>query len=141
VTGKKISILVVEDEEPIARLLIHLLADKFECAIAPGADEAISLVASRRFDIVLADIGLPGMSGIELCRRVIDNRPGTLVIMISARAETEMAMEATRAGAFDYVTKPFDLLQVRQAVERAVKVLRTAPEKRTAAGGNESSLS
>ena len=115
------SILIVDDEEPIVALLTHLLSPDYRCSSARSGDEAVRLLQSQDFDIVLAEIGLPGISGLELCRYVVEKSPATAVIIISGRVETEMTIEAMHAGAFDYVAKPFDLSQVKSTVERAAK--------------------
>jgi DNA-binding NtrC family response regulator len=115
------SVLIVEDEEPICLLLTYLLKSDLECKTVSSAGESLGLLATQFFNLVIADVGLPDMSGIELCRKVVERSPNTAVIIISGRSETEMVIEAMRAGAFDYITKPFDLAQVKAATERALR--------------------
>jgi DNA-binding NtrC family response regulator len=128
---EEISILIVDDEEPIRRLLATYLSSTYACITAASADEAIMLVASRRFNLVLTDITMPGASGLELCQYVQKTFPETIVIMVSGLTDRHDAIEAMRCGAFDYITKPFDLTQVLIAVERALHHQALVAAKRT----------
>ncbi len=115
-----VSVLIVEDEEPIRALLVYVLNPSFQCLTAETAGEAIALLDRMSFNIILADVGLPGMSGIELCRRAIEKSPATAVIIISGKGEVELVIEAIEAGAFDFILKPFDLSQVMDTVVQAL---------------------
>jgi len=84
-----------------------------------AALEALEIIAAGSVDIVLVDINMPGMNGLELCRRILDSRPDIVVIVISAFGSLETAVAAIRAGAYDFVTKPFEIEQLAVAVERA----------------------
>jgi cyclic di-GMP phosphodiesterase len=114
------SILIVDDDEAIRSLLGACLDDSYWCATAASGEEAINLLQSGSFNLVLSDITMPGTSGLELCRYVQQNCPRTVVVMISAMTDIDYAVEAMREGAFDYVTKPFDLSRVTLAVNRAL---------------------
>ncbi|HJQ23602.1 MAG TPA: HD domain-containing phosphohydrolase [Blastocatellia bacterium] len=127
---KDISILIVDDEEPIRRLLAMYLADDYCCVTAAGADEATALLAERTFNLVMTDITMPGTSGIELCQYVHKAFPETVVVMVSGLTDIHFAIEAMRHGAFDYVTKPFDLTQVLLAVDRALRYQALVAAKR-----------
>jgi response regulator RpfG family c-di-GMP phosphodiesterase len=120
-TNSEFSILIIDDEEPIRRLLAVYLSESYACATAASADEATVLMAERPFNLVMTDISMPGASGIELCQYVHQAYPETVVIMVSGMTDINYAIEAMRHGAFDYVTKPFDLPQVLLAVERAMR--------------------
>ena len=120
-SGTIASILIVDDDDAIRSQLSACLDDRFWCATAAGADEAITLLKSGSFNLVLSDINLPGPSGLDLCRYLQSNFPLTVVIMISAMTDIDYAAEAMRRGAFDYITKPFDLAGVTQAVDRALQ--------------------
>lgn len=120
-SDESVSVLVVEDEDPIRALLEEILGQRFGCFTAPDADEATRLVESRFFNLILADIGLPGMSGLELCRFVAEKSPRTVVVVISGIADEQAIAEAKQAGAFDFITKPFDLDDVVATVERGLQ--------------------
>jgi response regulator RpfG family c-di-GMP phosphodiesterase len=113
------SILIVDDEVAICDLLSACLEPAYWCATATSADDATTLLESRSFDLVLSDITMPGTSGLDFCRYVHETFPRTVVVMISAMTDIRYAIEAIRDGAFDYITKPFELTRVKAAVERA----------------------
>ena len=114
-------ILVVDDEPEIRTLLCDLLRDEYDCATASSAEEALSRLAVAEFDLVLSDIQMGGMSGLEMIPRVLKRSPDTVVVMVSGVQTIESAVEAMRVGAFDYVIKPFDLQHVEVAVRRALE--------------------
>jgi response regulator RpfG family c-di-GMP phosphodiesterase len=118
---KDVSILIIDDEEPIRRLLVKYLSDTYTCIGAASADEATTLLSSTSFSLVLTDINMPGTSGTELCQYINKAYPDTVVIMVSGMTDITYAIEAMRQGAFDYITKPFDLAQVQIAIERALR--------------------
>jgi diguanylate cyclase (GGDEF)-like protein len=121
VSGGKANILVVEDERQIRLLLRSLLCEQYECAEAGSAEEALDFLERRKFDLVLSDITMEGLNGLEMIPRVLGLAPDTVVIMVSGECHIESAIEAMRAGAFDYVTKPFDFRQVEAAVRRGLE--------------------
>src|SRR5262245_13848136 len=93
----------------------------FEPAWRKAADEALSLVKQEDFDAVLTDVRMPGMSGTELCERIVANRPDVPVVVMTAFGSLETAVAAMRAGAYDFVTKPVEMDLLAIALERAVK--------------------
>src|SRR5215813_675572 len=109
---REISILIVDDEPPIRALLKALFSERFHCQTVATADAAIALLGSQFFHLVLADIGLPGTSGLELCRAIADVSPRTVVVMLSGKIGPQAESEARAAGAFDFLPKPFDLVDV-----------------------------
>ena len=113
-------ILIVEDETPIRALLMALLGERFHCQAADTAEAAMRLLNSQSFQLVLADIGLPGTSGLELCRRIAARNSRTVVVLISGKVDLEAATEAREAGAFDFLSKPFDLTDVLLTVDFAL---------------------
>ena len=117
----EISILIVEDEPPIQTLLLDLLAPKYTCWSADSASSAIRLMGSYFCHLALVDTGLPGMSGISLCRLIVNRSPQTAVLVVSGNTDSLSIEEAMKAGATDYITKPFNLAQVVEAVERSLK--------------------
>lgn len=117
----EISILIVEDEPPIQSILLDVLSPKFKCWAADSASSAIRVMETRFFHVALVDSGLPGMSGITLCRLIANRSPQTAVVIISGNTDSQSIEEAMKAGATEYVTKPFDLSQVVSIVERCVR--------------------
>ena len=128
-TRTKASILIVDDDEAIRGLLSACLDGSYWCTTAASAEEAVTLLQSGSFNLVLSDITMPGKSGLELCRYVQETCPRTVVVMISAMVEVDYAVQAMRQGAFDYITKPFDLAYVKLAVERALRYEQAIEEK------------
>jgi DNA-binding NtrC family response regulator len=117
---RETSILIVDDESSISALLVMLLGDQFHCQAADSAAAAMRLLDSQFFHLVLADIGLPGISGLELCRRVAALSPRSVVVLVSGKVDPRAAREAREAGAFAFLSKPFDLVDVLVTVERAL---------------------
>jgi DNA-binding NtrC family response regulator len=114
------SILIVEDEAYIQSLLLEVLAPKFKCACIQSAGGAIRLMEARFFDLALVDNGLPGMSGISLCRLIVNRSPRTAVLILSGDTDPQSIDEAMKAGATEYIAKPFELSNVVETVERAL---------------------
>ncbi|MDQ3742810.1 MAG: EAL domain-containing protein [Acidobacteriota bacterium] len=120
-SGERARILIVDDERQIRWLLSNLLSEQHECAEADSAEKALELIGREKFDLVLSDITMDGITGLEMIPRVLELAPDAVVIMVSAESNIESAIEAMRAGAFDYVTKPFDFRQVEVAVRRGLE--------------------
>lgn len=114
-------VLIVDDEPEIREILCDLLSFDYSCAAVPSAEEALELLSTEKFDLVISDITMSGMSGLEMIPHVFSISPETVVLMISGMQTIESAIEALRLGAFDYIMKPFDLRQVEAAVKRALE--------------------
>ncbi|MFN2530868.1 MAG: HD domain-containing phosphohydrolase [Pyrinomonadaceae bacterium] len=114
-------ILIVDDEVEIRDLLTDLLAETFHCQSVATAEEALVELREHEFTLVISDITMPGMSGLEMIPHVKQISPDTVVVMISGMQTVESAIEALRLGAFDYLMKPFDLRQVEAVVKRALE--------------------
>lgn len=114
-------ILIVDDEPEITAILIDLFSGEYDCDSAASAEEAIATLKSRQFELVVSDITMPGMSGLDMIPHVKQLSPNSVVIMISGMQTVESAIGALRLGAFDYVMKPFDLRQVEAVVKRALE--------------------
>ncbi len=107
--SKKISILIVDDEESVRDSLYNwFIEDGYQVECAEDATRALTLLESENYDIVLADIKMPGMDGLEMLKRIKAIRKDSIVIMMTAFATVDTAVQALKDGAFDYVTKPFD---------------------------------
>ncbi len=113
-------ILIVDDEREITEILSDLLNTSYHCVTCGSAEEALALLRASEYALVISDITMPGMSGLEMIPHVRTLTPDTVVIMISGMQTVESAIEALRLGAFDYVMKPFDLRQVEAVVKRAL---------------------
>jgi DNA-binding NtrC family response regulator len=128
------TMLVVDDDPGSAGLLRDIFQQEgYEVALAQRGEEALALVPARPFDIVLCDVQLPDLDGIELLRRMRRSAPDTVIIMVTAFGTYETAIKALHEGAFDYVRKPFTLQEVRLTVERAME--RRRLQNRAAAAG------
>jgi cyclic di-GMP phosphodiesterase len=123
-------LLVADDDEAVRSVLADLLSAEYECEAVSSAEAALERLESGEFQLVLSDIAMHGMSGLELIPRVRALAPDTLVIMVSGSQEIESAVEALRAGAFDYIVKPFDIEHLQFAVQRALQHQRLLSAKR-----------
>src|SRR6202043_769878 len=92
----------------------------FACQFRTAPDEALALMDSEPFDVVVTDLNMRAMSGLELCARIVANRPDVPVVVITAFGSLETAVGAIRAGAYDFVTKPFEIEDIVLTLERAV---------------------
>ncbi len=116
------TILVVDDEEAIRGILCRKLeSDGYHCEVAADGKEALWKAFMKDFDLVLMDIKMPGLSGMEALPQLVTNHPDTCVIMMTAVVDTETAVQAMKLGAYDYVTKPFDLDDLGMRVEKALE--------------------
>jgi DNA-binding NtrC family response regulator len=133
VNNKEISILVVDDDADITTVLCRLLGitltAQHHCLTASNAEEALKLLDSTFFHLVITDINMPGTTGLSLCQRIYENHPTTVVIMMSAMTDIQYAIESMRAGAFDYLVKPIHLPQLTTTIERALSYQETLMKK------------
>jgi diguanylate cyclase (GGDEF)-like protein len=116
----KAQILIIDDEPAVRGVLHALLHESSECKSVGSAEEALELLSAQRFDLVLSDINMPGMSGLEMIPHVLKLAPDTVVVMISGEQSIESAIDSMRVGAYDYIRKPFDIQHVEAAVSRAL---------------------
>ena len=115
-------VLIVEDAREMADAIAEeLTARHFETTTLASADEAFAMLAEREFDVVITDLHMRGMNGVELCERVVANRPDVPVIVVTAFGSMETAVATLRAGAFDFLAKPFEMEQLAIATERAAQ--------------------
>jgi two-component system response regulator AtoC len=116
-------ILIIEDDEALRESLqLTLAAESYEAVTASGGAEALGLVETSTFDVVLCDLRMPGLDGLELLPQLARRMPGATLILMSAFGTADLAIEAMRRGAYDYLAKPFTpselLLVIRKARER-----------------------
>lgn len=120
-------VIVVDDEPQITRVLRAGLASRgFEVRTASGAEEALETFAEWPADLVVSDLSMPAMNGIELCRRLRE-RSNVPIIILSVRGEEQTKVDALEAGADDYVTKPFGLEELVARIRAALRRAAMAP--------------
>ena len=125
------TILIVDDEETIRDIVSRKLqSEEYDCELASDGEEALWKAFMRDFDLILLDIRMPGLSGMDVLKKVVVDHPDTCVVMITAISETQTAVEAMKLGAYDYLTKPFNLDDLLAKVERALERRRLILENR-----------
>jgi len=127
-----LSNVLVVDDEPDIRELLSLTLERMElgCETAESLEQAADLLTTKRFDLCLTDMRLPDGNGIELVRQIQENYPDIPVAVITAYGNVDSAVEALKAGAFDFVSKPVQLEDLRALVSSALKVVRQDPQDR-----------
>lgn len=117
-----IRILVVDDELSMREFLSILLErEGYDVSVAGSAVDALRLMESALFDLVLSDVNMPGLSGIELLARIKEKSPETAVLMLTAFSTAEQAVEAMKLGAYDYLCKPFKNDELKQLIKNALE--------------------
>ena len=130
-TEKPEKILIVDDEEAIRRLLHRKLSnDGYQCLEAGSAEQALDKLGSNAISLVILDNRMPGKSGMELLPEIKASYPDTAVIMATATTETNIAVQCMKLGAYDYITKPFNLDEVTLGVGRALEKRRLELENK-----------
>jgi two-component system response regulator AtoC len=115
-------VLVVDDDAEMCSLVETGLKKRgWEVLSRNSGDAALELLAAEDVDVVATDLNMRGMNGLELCERVVANRPDIPVVVLTAFGSMESAVAAIRAGAYDFITKPFDMEMLRLTVQRAAK--------------------
>jgi response regulator RpfG family c-di-GMP phosphodiesterase len=123
--------LVVDDEPRLRQVLAHLMkSDGFTCLEAGNGEEALALLQRHPVTLVMSDLRMPKMDGLELLRQVRARWPDVAVVMITAVADVEVAVSCLAIGAMDYLTKPFHLEEVRARVAQAMENRRLVIENR-----------
>ena len=124
-------ILIVDDEDNVRSVLLrHLQEEGSECVACPSALDALNKMKDQRFSLVISDVMMPGMSGMEFLRLVKKEDPETAFIMITGLMDINTAVDSLRIGACDFITKPFELTAIRRAVDRALERRRLLIENR-----------
>jgi putative two-component system response regulator len=124
-------ILIVDDEESIRDILYRKLQSQgYDCVVAVDGKDALWKAFMQDFDLVFMDIKMPGMSGMEVLPKIVTDHPDTCVIMVTAVSEIQTAVEAMKLGAYDYLTKPFNLDDLIMRTERALERRRLVQENK-----------
>jgi len=123
---KKPSVLIVDDEDRIRHVCTKMLTQEgYDVAQAEHAEAGLAMVAQRHFDIILLDLLMPGMSGLEALGEIRKTHPDTVVIVITGYATLDHAVDAMKNGAFDFISKPFSPQDLRLVVTKAIEHIRT----------------
>ena len=128
----KSKILVVDDEESIREFLdIMLRKEGYDVTCAEDGQKAIETLKKKSFEMIISDLQMPNVTGIELLKHVKDTSPDIIFMMITAFGTTESAVEAMKMGAYDYITKPFKIDEVRLNIANALRSQNLEVENRT----------
>jgi CheY-like chemotaxis protein/glycine cleavage system H lipoate-binding protein len=131
----KTRILVVDDELPVCKSVTGSLeGDQYVVDMALSAEEALKKQGESPYEVIITDLMMPGLSGMDLLEKVKDSRPGTSVIMITGYPSIKSAVESIKLGAFDYIPKPFTPNDLRSLVARAVESMRYHERERKGTG-------
>ncbi|HEX8952236.1 MAG TPA: sigma-54 dependent transcriptional regulator, partial [Polyangia bacterium] len=115
-------VLIVDDEPDMGMLMdAGLRAIGIDTRVSTSPAEGLALVGAEEFDVVLTDLQMPGMSGLELCERIVAQRPDIPVVVVTGHGTLESAIGAIRAGAYDFVQKPIKIEALQLTVERALR--------------------
>ena len=128
-------VLVVDDDETIRDTLYELLSEEYLCQTAETAEKAFARLEADSYDVLLTDISMPGLSGLELLGQVRQRFPETPVIIISGIGDQEHAQGLIKLGAFDFLLKPFKLEVVEKSVKRAIEFRRHLLQNSRTDGG------
>jgi DNA-binding NtrC family response regulator len=125
------SILIVDDEDIVRESLFHWFEeDNYETVAAESAEDALKKYQQRKYDLILADMKMPGMSGLELLSKIKEIDEHAIVIIITAFASVSTAIQALKDGAFDYITKPVDPDELSHLVDKAFQQIRLKQENK-----------
>src|SRR5512146_1204343 len=115
------SILVVDDEQRQREIYRDILLDEgYETVTVPSGESALRLLAQKRFDLVLTDLNLAGMTGIELLSQILQADPTCAIVLITGYPSIESAIDATRRGVYQYLEKPVDRSRLLEVVSEAL---------------------
>ena len=114
------TLLIVDDDTLIRDTLHELLSENHECHTADRAEQALSYLEVERYDAVITDVAMPGLTGREILMYVQNQHPTTPVIVISGKPDGADGKSLVEMGAFAYLTKPFQLEEIEETVTRAI---------------------
>ncbi|HYB12941.1 MAG TPA: response regulator, partial [Myxococcota bacterium] len=115
-------VLVVDDDHAMGKMVVdRLLRRGYEAVGRNAGEEALALLLAEEFDVVVTDLRMPGMTGLDLCTRIVSHRPDLPVVVITAFGTLDTAIAAIRAGAHDFVHKPFEIEELILRIEGAAR--------------------
>jgi DNA-binding NtrC family response regulator len=121
---EKFAILLVDDKEEFVSVLSNrLLLHGMEVHTATKGEDALAMLQEKRTDVVVLDVVMPGMGGLETLRRIKETYPHIQVILLTGHASTKEGMEGMRLGAFDYLMKPVDIEELIAKMKASIKVI------------------
>jgi diguanylate cyclase (GGDEF)-like protein len=129
-TTDRARVLIIDDEPHIRNILFETLREDYDCQTTASAEEGLKLLKNGPFSLVISDINMKGITGLEMVPQILSVAPDTVVIIMSGAQTMENAVSALRVGAFDYLMKPFDLRLVQAAVRRGVEYYQLRVSKR-----------
>jgi DNA-binding NtrC family response regulator len=114
--------LLIADDEPNIRRVLQAIFQKdgYEVYVAENGVRALEVAAAHPVDVLITDLIMPDMNGVELLQKIKQNHVGVVAVMITAYATIKTCVDAMRYGASDYITKPFDMDEIRAVVKRAI---------------------
>ncbi len=131
-TQRNPRLLIVDDELHVRESLsAWFTEDGYDVSTAAGGKEALAILGRQRFDVVITDIRMPGMDGIELQKHIHETEPEIAIILVTAYASVSTAVEALKEGAYDYLVKPFDPEEMSRVVEKACEKVHLREENVT----------
>ena len=129
-TTERARVLIIDDEPHIRNILFESLKANCDCVTAASAEEGLEVLRSYPCSLVISDINMKGITGLEMVPQIVAAAPDTVVIIMSGAQTMENAVGALRVGAFDYLMKPFDLRLVDAAVRRGLEHYQLRVSKR-----------
>jgi len=127
-SGPKRRILIVDDERTVAQgIALALAGDTVEVETVLSGEDALIRTAAENYDLIICDLMMPGLSGLDLLKSLRDFRPRTPVLMITGYPTVKTAEESTKMGAVGYITKPFTPADIRNAAARALEAAKANP--------------
>ena len=124
-------ILIVDDDKLLQKPLKQILADKYDVCVAGSGEEALTIIKEKPIDLILLDIRLPGIDGIETLKAIRERDKDILVIMMTAFEDVKTVITSMKMGVFDYLVKPLDMDEIEIIVERALENLNLKREIET----------
>jgi two-component system nitrogen regulation response regulator NtrX len=125
------TILIIDDEESIRKSLVGILQDEgFAPVVAANGEDGLKKMREEMPDLVMLDIWMPGMDGIETLKKIKEEAPDQIVVMMSGHGTIETAVKATKHGAFDFIEKPLSLEKVLHSIQQASKMVELVEENR-----------
>jgi EAL domain-containing protein (putative c-di-GMP-specific phosphodiesterase class I)/ActR/RegA family two-component response regulator len=137
---ERLRVLIIDDDCDIKTILDEFLSRSYDCVSSDSAENALALLRMQHFDIIMSDITMPRMTGLQMLPHIRMLAPDSVVVMISGQRAIEFAIAAMRAGASDYITKPFDLSEVDAVVKRAIEHRRRIQKSRADEGGSNAAV-